>query len=479
MSTAPERTKRTTPRSERQQRLIAAAQQSPRSTDEVRSAPPRDTHHVLEREPTHIVHHNVDEDPSLLQDLDLPLNAPAPGLFADPLVDRELAEFHVNMIFDYALSHSKSLANDLRDHINIYRNPDSDARIRASVHELRLALLQGQYHILFSSLKNVWPLGWSTSPNSSFFRLCLEIKTQICLQPLRSSPPTLTIQGVLDLLEKSFPIHEAVMSSQDEKVREHLIRRRGDLHSYFRGANSATDDVIVEVLDKYSLEAFNRMCLESFELLESRMIRNPDSLLEIVAKMGDNFKAGIKEKYPMIMDNEIWKAMRHHHHLSDSEARSILSGNHEQVIIFKEKAEQPDRRFAGLMKTWLGLNDRAGGQKRRRDSEPAMLSHGLSRHDTPPNSTQRTRRLFDPHHSAVRAVWDDEPDLSILNLSARQAGRRFWTDEEEKNLIEGVKRFGIGNWTKILSNYEFQGRKALDLKDKWRNLAKSGRIKLS
>lgn len=48
--------------------------------------------------------------------------------------------------------------------------------------------------------------------------------------------------------------------------------------------------------------------------------------------------------------------------------------------------------------------------------------------------------------------------------------RNKWSDEETADLLKGVSRFGIGNWTQILncSDYHFQRRTALDLKDRFR-----------
>lgn len=52
-----------------------------------------------------------------------------------------------------------------------------------------------------------------------------------------------------------------------------------------------------------------------------------------------------------------------------------------------------------------------------------------------------------------------------------------WTEEEEKILREGVRRFGKGNWTKILAEYKDdfdEQRRYRDLSDKIRNLEHAG-----
>ena len=48
--------------------------------------------------------------------------------------------------------------------------------------------------------------------------------------------------------------------------------------------------------------------------------------------------------------------------------------------------------------------------------------------------------------------------------------RKKWTEEETAQLLLGVQAHGVGNWTKILHDpqYKFDGRKAVDLKDRFR-----------
>jgi hypothetical protein len=48
--------------------------------------------------------------------------------------------------------------------------------------------------------------------------------------------------------------------------------------------------------------------------------------------------------------------------------------------------------------------------------------------------------------------------------------RKKWTEEETAQLLLGVQAYGVGNWTKILQDpqYKFDGRKPVDLKDRFR-----------
>ncbi|PVH97603.1 hypothetical protein DM02DRAFT_468471, partial [Periconia macrospinosa] len=48
--------------------------------------------------------------------------------------------------------------------------------------------------------------------------------------------------------------------------------------------------------------------------------------------------------------------------------------------------------------------------------------------------------------------------------------RNKWSEQETKDLLVGVSRFGIGNWKKILQcpDFTFNQRTAVDLKDRFR-----------
>ncbi|CEP01966.1 Myb-like DNA-binding domain containing protein [Plasmodiophora brassicae] len=48
---------------------------------------------------------------------------------------------------------------------------------------------------------------------------------------------------------------------------------------------------------------------------------------------------------------------------------------------------------------------------------------------------------------------------------------RYWSSEEMENLRLGHDRFG-NNWARILSEYKFDHRSAVHLRQKWRNMSK-------
>lgn len=63
---------------------------------------------------------------------------------------------------------------------------------------------------------------------------------------------------------------------------------------------------------------------------------------------------------------------------------------------------------------------------------------------------------------------------SAVDAAHGRVGKRRvrlgWTEEETRNLMEGCKRFGVGNWKKILTDpsLHFNCRTAVDLKDRFR-----------
>uniref|UniRef100_A0A672JJ47 Uncharacterized protein n=1 Tax=Salarias fasciatus TaxID=181472 RepID=A0A672JJ47_SALFA len=51
-----------------------------------------------------------------------------------------------------------------------------------------------------------------------------------------------------------------------------------------------------------------------------------------------------------------------------------------------------------------------------------------------------------------------------------------WTAELDKYLKDGVKRHGVGKWSRILMDYDFDGRTGTMLKDRWRILLKAHEV---
>ena len=91
-------------------------------------------------------------------------------------------------------------------------------------------------------------------------------------------------------------------------------------------------------------------------------------------------------------------------------------------------------------------------------------------------STPNLRNILEEKEASVYKVDNGSLVPQVSAKHKNQRVRRPYSTEEIENLIAGYRRFGK-NWAKILENYQFHYRTNVDLKDKFRNLVKSGHIK--
>nr|XP_695329.6 telomeric repeat-binding factor 1 isoform X2 [Danio rerio] len=62
------------------------------------------------------------------------------------------------------------------------------------------------------------------------------------------------------------------------------------------------------------------------------------------------------------------------------------------------------------------------------------------------------------------------------NITVSRHSRKKWTDVEDKKLKAGVKKHGVGKWSKILNDFDFDNRTTVNLKDRWRVLKKQNLV---
>lgn len=66
---------------------------------------------------------------------------------------------------------------------------------------------------------------------------------------------------------------------------------------------------------------------------------------------------------------------------------------------------------------------------------------------------------------------NEEENIETKQKTRKRAPAIPWNEDEENALIEGLKKYGLGNWAKIHSRYihvfEVNGRSSSDLSKKW------------
>uniref|UniRef100_A0A8C4GDE3 Telomeric repeat binding factor (NIMA-interacting) 1 n=1 Tax=Dicentrarchus labrax TaxID=13489 RepID=A0A8C4GDE3_DICLA len=82
----------------------------------------------------------------------------------------------------------------------------------------------------------------------------------------------------------------------------------------------------------------------------------------------------------------------------------------------------------------------------------------------------------------ITDVWKPDsckkPLVSLRRMS--KSGKFYfsskWTPQLDKYLTDGVKRHGQGKWSRILLDYDFEGRSGTMLKDRWRVLMRAHKV---
>ncbi|XP_066916239.1 myb-like protein X isoform X2 [Clytia hemisphaerica] len=132
--------------------------------------------------------------------------------------------------------------------------------------------------------------------------------------------------------------------------------------------------------------------------------------------------------------------------------------------------------------------------KRKSQPESSPISSRGGRTGSQPSSSRedvnntRTERREEMQEEGESVQWDSIDDVDDDNNRNRRVGNRDVSFKkksarvkfqayEEKSLIAGIERFGVGDWNNILKHFKFhESRTNVALKDKYRTMKRQGLI---
>lgn len=105
----------------------------------------------------------------------------------------------------------------------------------------------------------------------------------------------------------------------------------------------------------------------------------------------------------------------------------------------------------------------------RQDTSHSLESEQYQNDTTDP-SFQTMNSMLSVGLQATSSEHSGSNDADSMMGNGRRRNRHKWSDQETSYLIQGCRIHGVGNWKKILTDpkFQFKGRTAVDLKDRFR-----------
>ncbi|XP_032875196.1 telomeric repeat-binding factor 1 isoform X1 [Amblyraja radiata] len=255
---------------------------------------------------------------------------------------------------------------------------------------------------------------------------CTDLKQLLQVQSVAVCMKKGNFKKAAEVLERQF--QENTTSETDQSLRRKLsliITKKDPYHKFLNNFN-------------------NKRLLESAESLANKILSeiNSNFLLQAAHKVVESKKKGNAN-----MDNS--GDGNSHEHQQDT-CEDLLRGVDGDLNNTECNAKRSKKRLynCSIHKVWTpgksGANkDNLWGKK---------LSSGKEKRVTTSGHQMKIKR----------------EKMSINSQAPRK--KRPWMWEEDTHLKEGVRKYGSGNWSKILEHYDFNNRTSVMLKDRWRTM---------
>jgi len=179
---------------------------------------------------------------------------------------------------------------------------------------------------------------------------------------------------------------------------------------------------------------------------------------------------------------------------SDSEitvrAKNVLTQHHSPIKYAKgisciKEREANSKRSSPRIRPGSSIIDIANDNDDVTDvANPVLVPPEVSS-TSPAVKRKRTRgkkiRVRNRSESGESITWssEDEPPATRkrarANVTMKSRTKNPFTISEEGYMMAGVRLYGVGNWSKILSKYDFHSsRTSVSLKDKFRTMKRQG-----
>ncbi|XP_077348998.1 telomeric repeat-binding factor 1 isoform X2 [Lithobates pipiens] len=242
----------------------------------------------------------------------------------------------------------------------------------------------------------------------------------------------LKVQAVAVCMEKGkFKMASEVLDRQfDESEGSKYLRMKLDMVI-------GKKDPYHEFLENF---AYSKMLLKIKSYLRLLLARRPPVFLIQAATKVVEAKA--KSKYDTRTDEN------QKHKISESSEEEADKPVEEELQAVDKTTERPQRRLfsLGLGTPW-------------HPDKPVLISRMLQKPNLQKESTENQENIL--------PTKPGKPSGSGTNRK-----KQPWTWKEDDALKKGVKKYGVGNWHKILASYEFNNRTGVMLKDRWRTMKK-------